>query len=476
VLPGVTVHPVLRAVAGVRVNATESITAQVVGVDPDALPRVRSWSRVAGEINAAEAARRLTVPAPAEPPGIALPADVRRLVFPVSGDAVPIELVAWLRSPDGRDIGLSLRAEDGRLVADLPEAALARATGLDGGGALRLFAFTLAEESGYATRHQHRIGEGNTDVSVVAGHLVLGPPEGVPSASWAGWNSPNARVTADGSRLTVTYALTGARIVVRVGAGGDPLPVLTDPVTATQASGGLLQLVINGNEPVTARVVGVLPRFPTAGERFVVADNAALGTALDIQEPGTGAVSELWLWAPDDRAGALREALAAAPYDRLTVDLRRTRRAQLEADPIGRGATGLLTASALLALVAAVLALVLLVIADRRDDSQELYTWESDGMPPPTLRRALFARAAAVVAVAVPGGLLVGLALSRVTNGLVLLTAVGTTPVPPLALAVDPLWTGTVVAGGIGVGLAAAGAVAAAALRERMPTRPEEWL
>jgi len=227
--------------------------------------------------------------------------------------------------------------------------------------------------------------------------------------------------------------------------------------------------------PISARVVGVLPRFPTAGPSFVVADVHALADALDARDPGTGSVTELWLTAGGS-ADTLTRALAAAPFDLLRVDLRQAREDRLAGDPLARGAAGLLTASALLAFIVALVALVLLVVADRRDESAQIYAWESDGVAPRTLRLSLFLRAVAVVAVGVPGGVLIGLVLSRVTAALVRVTAVGTEPVPPLTLVVSPLWTVVAVGAGIAAGLVACAAVAGAALRERLPSRPEEGL
>jgi hypothetical protein len=283
-------------------------------------------------------------------------------------------------------------------------------------------------------------------------------------------------VTATADSLAIGYQFTGSRIIVR--AGGDAteaaIPVLADPATAARATNGILQLVVDANQPIAARVVRVVPRFPTAGTRFVVADAAALADALDAREPGTGSIQELWLSAPDTQVRNMDRALRSAPYDRLGVDLRLARQDSLTSDPLARGAVSLLTYGALLALAVAMVALVLLVVAERRDESAELYAWESDGVSPRTLRLALFARAVAVVAAAVPGGLLVGLLLSRITTSLVTMTAVGTTPVPPLALTVGPAWMAAVVAVGVVIGLAAAGAVAAAALREPLPRRPEE--
>jgi hypothetical protein len=195
---------------------------------------------------------------------------------------------------------------------------------------------------------------------------------------------------------------------------------------------------------------------------------------LDELEPGTGSVTELWLWAPDGSTTALATALRAAPFDRLTVDLRGDRQAQLAGDPVARGAATLLVASAMVAILVGMLAVVMLVLAERREEYPELYAWESDGVAPGVLRRALFTRAGAVVVGAVPAGLLVGLVLSRITTTLVQVTAVGTTPKPPLALATGPGWVAAVLAVGTGTGLAVAAAVAGTALRERMPRPPEE--
>jgi len=471
--PGVTVHPVLRASAGVRVSAAESLPAELVGVDPGALTRMRSWDADSGTGGAADAAKRLAVPS-AAPSGPVVPANARIIAFDATGDTDRATVTAWLRTGDGRDIGLDLQPQAGRLTAALPPGLPAPT---------RLFALALAEPFDYATRHQHHVGEGGTDVAVLSGTVTLGVPRfpdgpgWIPAGgdTWAGWGSTGAQVTATAQRLAIAFQFTGARVVVRpMTADAAPIPVLADPVTAATAAGGVLQLVVGGDRPVAARVVRVVPRFPTAGARFVVADVRALAGALDAIEPGTGSVSELWLWAPDGSAGQLARSLAAPPFDRLAVDLRQARQQQLSGDPVARGAASLLTVSALVAVLVAMLAVVLLVVAERRDESAELYAWESDGVSPRTLRISLFSRAAAVVAGAVPAGLLVGLGLSRVTAALVQVTAVGTAPVPPLRLATGPGWVAGVLALGVVAGLAVAAGVAGTALRERLPRRPEE--
>jgi hypothetical protein len=490
--PGVTVHPVIRAAAGVRVSAAESMPAELVGVDPDALTRMRSWDADVGASGAGDAARRIAAPDTSRP-GMVLPATARSVAVDVSGDVDRAQVTAWLRTGDGRDVAVSLQAEPaGSAAPGAPggSGAPARLTAPVPAGLpapTRLFARALVAPADYSTHHLHRIGEGTTDVPVLAGSVSLGIPRfadasarpltgDAGASSWAGWDSTGAQVSASAPRLTIAFQFTGQQVVVRPGGATalPPVPVLADPVTAASAAGGVLQLVVGGGRPVSARVVRVVPRFPTTGDRFVVADVRALADALDAGEPGTGSVSELWLWAPDASAGALARGLAGAPFDRLAVDLRQVRQEQLAGDPVARGAANLLTASALVAVLVGILAVVLLVVAERRDESAELYAWESDGVRPGTLRLSLFARAAAVVAGAVPAGLLVGLGLSRVTAMLVQVTAVGTAPKPPLTLATGPGWVAAVLALGVAAGLGAAAAVAGTALRERLPRRPEE--
>jgi hypothetical protein len=206
----------------------------------------------------------------------------------------------------------------------------------------------------------------------------------------------------------------------------------------------------------------------------VVADARALADRLDAREPGTGSVGELWLAAgPGVDTAAV---LAAPPFDLLRATVRQSIEDRLAGDPVAGGASDLLIAGALLAFVVALLALALLVVAERRDESAELYAWESDGVPPATLRRSLFLRCVAVVGVGVPGGVAIGLLLSRITTAMVRVTAVGGTPVPPLAPAITPLWTIVALAAGVGAGLMACAVLAASALRERLPRRPDEAL
>ena len=470
-VPAASAHPVIRSPATIRIDASRSHTPAVVGVDPGALPAIRYWDAVVGAAGPAEVARGLR-PGPSAAPDSAgpdatrslVPAGTRTLSFDATGTLSDVDISAWLRLPDGRDIGIPLTASGrrlaGRLDAPLPAPA-------------HLFALTLSESTFAATHRQHHIGEGR-DLPSLKGRVDLGPARfdsGSGGAAWTGWASEGATVTA-GATLSVEYTLTGEKVVVRSGPTPGPLAVYTDATTASAANGGVLSLRFTSGPPVPARVAGVLPRFPTVGARFVVADAAALADALDARDPGTGSVRELWLSAP--RPDALAAALAGPPFDQVQVDLRQARLDRLAGDPVARGASDLLARGALLCFAVALVALVLLVVAERRDDAAQLYTWEADGVAPGTLRRALFLRAVAVVAVGVPAGVAIGALLSLVTAALIRVTAVGTEPVPPLRFAVSPMWTVVGLGLGLAVALAVCAAVAGGSLRERAPRRPEE--
>jgi hypothetical protein len=459
---GAAVFPVVRGSATVRVNAAQSLVPQLVGVEPAALESIPNWSDVVGAASADRVRAGLAAPADvtAPMPGIPLPAGVRSLAFGATGPVADLDLSAFIRQPDGRDLATPLTVDGTQVVADL-------------GGALPagsvLFALSLNENSFANTRRQHRIGEGGNDAAGLVGHIELS------GMDFTGWHGDAGQVSAGPDRIAVDYTLTGNRIVLRPAAPPPvPLPVFTDSATAAAASGGLLTLGLGGSAAVTARVVGVLPRFPTAGPSFVVASARGLADALDADDPGTGSVNELWLRSADP--AGLTAALAVAPFELVAVDARQDRIDRLAGDPVALGATGLLTGSAVLAFVVALLALVLLVVAERRDEAAQLYAWESDGVTPRTLRRSLLLRALAVVVVAVPGGVLIGLLLSRLSTALVRLTAVGTDPVPPLTLAVSAQWSVLAVAAGVATALAVCAAVAALALREPLPPRPEEGL
>jgi len=482
------VVPVVRRTATVKISAEQGAAVQLVGVAAPVLPRIARWQTVTGDGDPAAAAARLGVPALA--PGLLLPPGAQ-LRIATTGAAVTLAVTAFVRSDDGRERSVELAVDrppsgPAGLVGALPE--LRRA---DGSAAmLALVALSLHQPLDAADRRQHRIGEGSNAAASPSGTILLGSVEvdGIAArrpaggaGPWQGW-APGAGagsglvVAADGGSARVDYRIDTGSLVLQGRPDGPgsatALPVLTDPQTADQAaaSGGVLTLDLDAS-PVLVRVVGRLDHFPTTAGRFAVADREAVARLADIGTPGTGQATQLWLAAAPSGAGALAAALAGPAFQGVEVTRRAQVEAGLRADPVARAASGLLAVGAGLVLLVAGASLVLLVVTERSDDAASTYAWEADGVAPSTLRAALWWRAIAVAAPAVPAGVAVGALLSQATARLVAVTATATAAVPAL---VPGLGIGAgvlVVLVALGAALGVAGLVASRSLREALPTR-----
>jgi hypothetical protein len=459
--PDGRVYGVQRSAAGVTRLAGVVDSVPVVAVDASALTHVHDWSRTTGSsLQAADLAKRLQA---ATPPKPTLPTGTSQLAFSVTGYDPNTTVNVWLGTPEGGEAYLPLRRVGDQLVARVPA------------GARTLIGLGVAESYSYATHRGHATGEGNTDQPALSGTLHFGDvtADGRPLRwSWAGWGGLHATTEATKSRLSLGYKVIGDQAVVVpnfAAASALQVPIAVDPATAADAHGGLITLALDATTTLTGHVAAVLPRLPSTSGPFILADRAAYAAAVDVREPG-GNPSEFWISAP---TSALDRALATARFADLTVVRRDAVQAGLDADPIGRGARDLLVVVALLALAVAAVALILLVIGERRDGAGELYAWEADGTRPATLRRMLAVRMLAVAFVGIPLGVLAGLVLARAGTTLVAVDASGTTPTPPLAVTLGSLWTPLALLVGAGAGVALGIALAAASLRERYPVAAE---
>lgn len=463
-LPG-PAYAVLRTVGGVRTSATSGDAVQVLGLDAGALRLVSRWDRTVGA--SSPDAVRAAIAAAAPVSGVPLQAGATELAVPVvswtRSTAGVVEVTAWVTAVDGRERGVALVQRDGALRGALP----------DLGPGATLTALTLRENPADATRRQHRLGEGGTTSSFLSGRLVLGALPGS-SGAWSSWSSRTADVTAAPARLDVTYELAGPLAVVRPGlVDRAPVRVMTDDVTASR--GTSLRLDLGAGDAVAVQVVGTLPRFPTTGPRFLVADRLALAAALDDHEPGTGAPREIW--AGDGSAPELLAvALSAAPWDQGRVETQLEARTAVESDAVGQGAARLLLLAAAIALLVAIVSLVLLVVGERRDDAGQLLAHEADGVATSTLRRSIWWRAVAAAVPALLAGTVAGLVLTRSVSTLVALSATGTAPTPPLLPAVGPGATAAVLAAGLAVALAACAVATSRMLRTAWPSGADQDL
>ncbi len=94
----------------------------------------------------------------------------------------------------------------------------------------------------------------------------------------------------------------------------------------------------------------------------------------------------------------------------------------------------MLAAGSLVALLLAVLAVLLVVSVELRDESGDFFDLESQGMAPATLRRQLLLRIGSLATFGVLCGLAVGALLTAVITKLVAVGAGRADPVPPLRL------------------------------------------
>jgi hypothetical protein len=463
IAPGVRTFGTIRDSAVVRSADGSASGVPMLGVDVASLPYVQRWSRTTGSaVSASALASDLSTPKP--PTGPIVAAGRSPISIEATGLSPDIKLVIWFANADGREGAAQLTAHPGNLVGSLP----------DLGGELRAIALTMAEDPDYATRHQHAIGEGNTDQPLLAGRMSLGAVQigGTPVTwDWSSWTADTAGTSVRGGTLTVEFRLTGSLLVLAP-AAPTTIPVAVDPATAASAVHGTLALKV-GDTTVSGHIVAELPRFPTVSGPFVLADRAALRSLLDRGRPGTGAPSELWVTAPAAVRPDLLRSFAAPTYGPLDVRSRSAIEAGLRSDPVAQGSRLLLAFVAGIALLVAATSLVVFVGGERRDDASELYAWEADGIAPSTLRGVLLIRAVAVIAVAVPLGLVAGLILVRVGVTLIAVDASGVVPRPPLQVAIGSAWTAVVLITAIGFAVLLVAAVASRALREPLPIRPE---
>jgi ABC-type antimicrobial peptide transport system permease subunit len=126
-----------------------------------------------------------------------------------------------------------------------------------------------------------------------------------------------------------------------------------------------------------------------------------------------------------------------AGASQLTVTSRADTLAQLQSDPLARGALLTLAGTAAVALLLALVGLLLSVVGDVRDDRGELFDLEAQGAAPATIRAHLRLRALLVAAFGIAGGLALGAILTSLVISLVAVTASAAAPEPPLRLELD---------------------------------------
>jgi hypothetical protein len=226
----------------------------------------------------------------------------------------------------------------------------------------------------------------------------------------------------------VSHRLTGVGAAVNRSAQ----PVLTDPATASAVGPSAELPVTVDGEPVTARVVGTLRRFPTipaGGPGFVIADEATLDGALDASLPGQGRTDELWI--STAHPAPLRAALRRPPLKGLSVSFRADVRGALSGDPIARGVLGTLLVAAATSAVLAIVGLLAALLGAMRDVRAERDLIVL-GLSPRQLRHERRARVLVAGTLGTIAGLMLAAVLTRLVVGAVRAAGTVAVPDPPL--------------------------------------------
>jgi predicted lysophospholipase L1 biosynthesis ABC-type transport system permease subunit len=215
--------------------------------------------------------------------------------------------------------------------------------------------------------------------------------------------------------------------------------------------------------------VAVLQRCPGVGKAFVVADRTAVVALLNRSAPGTAAVSQVWINAPGDSLGKVRDLLGSTPASTATVTFRSELEQAIGDDPVATRSILLLGWAGTIALLLAMVAAAAAVRADLEESRTDQLALELDGLTPGRLRRRLLTRAGLVAVVGTPLGIAGGVLLTVIAVRLLVTGPGGGAVIPPLRPVLGALPLLAVVGAAVlGVALASA-ATALSALREPFP-------
>ena len=433
-----TAAPVRRTEANYTAGAA-TVTVPALGIPAAELTEIHGWRQSDGSAPLGALAQRLEPTGPVRRAGPTLAADTRWLSLRASAQGFEVEVTADLRDPQGtiRQVSFGVAGPGGAVMrAAVPP------------GQWELEALELDEPSGLAATNGHQNAENPAAATQFSARVALGPlvvqPARGPSrsVSLSAWRGVGAaattRPTASDAVATVSFTPSATPGVVRPAQPTDtsPVPVLTDPATAASAGpGGRIAMTVDGL-PVTARVVGVLRRFPAlppGSAGFVIADEATLAGALDAQFPGQGRPNELWISTGQlDRVHAV---LGSGTLTQLDSSFRADIDQQLLRAPVARGVDRTLTAAAALSVVLAVVGLLTALLGGARDERAESDLTEQ-GVGPRGLRAELRVR----LAIASTAGVAIGLGIAMLLTRLAVagVRAAGTVadPSPPVVTVV----------------------------------------
>jgi hypothetical protein len=385
--------------------------AEVVGVDPAVLGTTKQWRSDYGPM---DISARLRIPKP-EAIGSVIDPTAKSLLVRVGGDRKMLDIAAIVQRTNGTWHEVLLKESEGD--AKTLQSALEPD---DAGG--RLLGYRVGVTAFFAEQIEHKIGEGNAFNGESSVAIEIHPAMSMPGErrididpTTLASSVARLRPVADGA-VEIRVALQGSSALILPDAKSlvEPIPALVDRITAKVAGGvGETFFVETLQRRMAFRVVGVANRFPTTGDRFVVADVSHVGRQFNLAQPGFGTPTESWV--SSTNPAALRRALNAAPLNQLLVEDRAAIVRQLQSDPLRRMSVAVLAAAAVLAMVATAIGLSISALSDTVDQEQFRRTLRLEGIEERFLRRVIGWRVFLASLLLIPIGCLFGMLLLRMT-------------------------------------------------------------
>jgi hypothetical protein len=242
----------------------------------------------------------------------------------------------------------------------------------------------------------------------------------------------------------VEFALsaTATRWIIRQPAPTDglALPAIVSPDLMSEVdAGGLIALRLPSGESLPIKPVGTANYFPTVtepGRRLVIVDEDPLLMALNTRNPGGTTPSEAMIAVSRAARPTMLAALRAPEMPRLDIIDREALIATASRDPFATGVAWALFIGALAGLALALVGVALGAAAELADPRGDFAELEERGLGPRTIRRLLIVRTMIMSSSAGVVGLLVGLTLTWLSASTFAVNPDGTTPTPPLLIAV----------------------------------------
>jgi hypothetical protein len=389
--------------------------AEVLGVDPKVLPAAPYWRSDFGPTNTS-ARLRMSKP---EPIGSLIDRSATALTVGVTGERKSLDIAAVVQRTNGTWHELLLKELDPKAdpKAD-PNWLRAVLEPGDGGG--RLLGYRVGLNAFFAEQIEHKIGEGNAFNGESSVTIELGSAMSLPGGRRINLDSATLassqavlRPTSTGW-VQVRLALQGSSALILPSGKADPIPALVDHTTAGIAGGvGETFFVETLQRRMAFRVAGVASRFPTMGERFVVADVGHVARQFNLAQPGFGTPTEAWV--SSSNPSALRSAFNAAPLNQLVIDDRAAIVTQLRSDPLRRMSVAVLFAAAIIGTIMTAIGLAISALTDNADQNHFRRTLRLEGTSEGFIQRAIGSRTLLSAVLLLPIGCLLGVLLLRVT-------------------------------------------------------------